>query len=1143
MTQTVAKPEPHALSPALKTDRVSLEKTNAGADPHRFRGRLKLMRWYEQRQLKLRSIARFRISQGEGSSTSAFLRWHAATVLLLVLFCPRAGTALPPSTPRSRVVQLRVVDGHDIHFAHLSTSDGLSEMVVQQVSQDNQGFMWFGTLDGLNRYDGYEFRVRKRGAPNAELGGTTVRALFKDRSGELWIGVDQCLDRFDPTTEKLTEYQHDPKISTSLGGTVYGITQDREGQLWVATSAGLDKLNPSTGIFTHYHHDDRDSASLDAEGSRNDVRFVGVDDSDTLWVETSAGINSFDPKTGKATRFSQLLNHDEFHEQHVYQDRSGRLWIYSREGSGIGIFDPKTGEFVRYKFITGDSAPQAAERVTSVLQDEQGVLWLGIQGNGLLKLDPHDGTAIRYFNDPADPQSLSNNFVLCLYEDREGNIWAGTGGGGINRFSAVPSGFKSYKKRPGEKNSLDQNFVLSVFEDSHSVLWVGNDGVLNRIDSKTGSFRFYRHRNGDSSSISDGTVLSTIEDRAGTLWFASYRGGLNAFDRRTSRFKAYRHEAGNLNSPSSDVIMRLQLDPKGRIWVAADHALDEFDPDSKQFEHYPELTTALAATLVTCFDQDRRGMLWLGTNDAGLVRFDPATRHYDVYRSQPGNSATLSGNRVNALLVDRSGTLWVGTQLGLDKFDVATQQFHAYTEQDGLPSNAVQSILEDQQGKLWVGTDNGLAEFTPGTKSVRSYYASDGLAGSEFNYWGAAFKDTRGEMFFPGVSGLTVFHPGKIAKNRYVPPVVLTDFRLFGASVSPGPRSPLHQAISATKTFTLTHSQNIFSFGFSSLSYAYPERNRYRYMLEGLEHQWNYTDSRRRFGTYTTLAPGEYVFRVQGSNNHGVWNEEGVSIRIRVLPPWWNTWWFRALCVLAFLAMLWTVYRLRVGVLEDRQAILERHQAEISALNERLMKAQEEERIRIAGELHDGVLQKITSLALELATATIELPSDSEPKAEVRQVEKKLIEVGTEIRQLSHELHPAVLQEAGLPAALSLYCEEFGRLRGIPIAYQADESVEELSPGAALCIYRIAQEALGNVAKHAKAKQVQVRLTRSDSRVCLVVSDDGVGFNRDGSGKSGGLGLINMRERVRQLNGAFEFESEPGHGTTVKAEVPFRPAP
>jgi signal transduction histidine kinase len=284
-------------------------------------------------------------------------------------------------------------------------------------------------------------------------------------------------------------------------------------------------------------------------------------------------------------------------------------------------------------------------------------------------------------------------------------------------------------------------------------------------------------------------------------------------------------------------------------------------------------------------------------------------------------------------------------------------------------------------------------------------------------------------------------------------------------------------------------------------------------------------------------------------NNSGVWNEMGDTLDFSVAPAYYQTNWFRALCVVAFLAVLWTAHRLRVGVLEERQAILERHQGvleqhqgEIGALNERLMKAQEEERIRIAGELHDGVLQRLTSLALQLGTATLALPPDSEPKAEVREVEKDLIQVGAEIRQLSHELHPAVLHEKGLPEALASYCEEFSATRGIPISYEGEESVEELSPGAALCIYRIAQEALGNVAKHAQAKQVQVRLTRTDSCVCLVVSDDGVGFNPDGRGKSGGLGLINMRERVRQLNGTFTFESEPGGGTTVKAEVPFRPA-
>ena len=1004
-------------------------------------------------------------------------------------------------------------------------------MVVQQVSQDNQGFMWLGTLDGLNRYDGYEFRVRKRGAPNAELGGTTVRALFKDRSGELWIGVDQCLDRFDPTTEKLTEYQHNPKISTSLGGTVYGITQDRGGQVWVATSAGLDKLNPTTGIFTHYHHDDHDSASLDAEGSRNDVRFVGVDDSDTLWVETSAGINSFDPKTGKATRFPQLLNHDEFHEQHVYQDRSGRLWIHSREGSGLGTFDPKTGEFVHYKFITGDSAQQAAEKVTSVLQDEQGVLWLGTQGSGLLKLDPHDGTAIRYFNDPADPQSLSNNFVLCLYEDREGNIWAGTGGGGINRFSAIPSGFKSYKKRPGEKNSLDQDFVLSVFEDGHGDLWVGNDGVLNRIDSQTGAFRLYRHRNGDSSSISDGTVLSTIKDRAGTLWFATYRGGLNAFDRRTSRFKAYRHEPGNLNSPSSDVIMRLQLDPKGSIWVAADHALDEFDPDSKQFKHYPELTTALAATLVTCFEQDRRGMLWLGTNDAGLVRFDPATRHYDVYRSQPGNSATLSGNRVNALFVDRSGTLWVGTQLGLDRFDATLQQFHAYTEQDGLPSSAVEAFLEDGHGNLWVGTDHGLAKFNPETKSVRTYYASDGLAGNEFNYWGAAFKDGEGQMFFPGVNGLTFFYPDEIRDNTYVPPVVLTDFRLFGTAVEVGHNSPLQKAISATQALTLFHSQNVFSFGFSSLSYAYSERNSYRYKLDPLEQQWNFTNSSRRFATYTTLAPGDYGFHVQGSNNHGVWNETGVSVRIHVLAPWWATWWFRTTSILVCVTLLWAAYQLHVRHLH--------HEFDM------MLEARVSERTRIARDLHDTLLQSFHGVLLRFQTAFQLLPERPvEAKEKLGCAIDQAAEAITEGRDAVQGLRDSTTQTNDLALAIRTLGEELASHAGNhqpQFRVAAEGESRNLHPILRDETYKIAAEALRNAFQHAQARQVEVEIRYDNEQFRLRVRDDGKGIDPEvlsSQGKEGHFGLPGMRERAKIMGAKLIVWSEVDAGTEVELRLP-----
>jgi len=320
-----------------------------------------------------------------------------------------------------------------------------------------------------------------------------------------------------------------------------------------------------------------------------------------------------------------------------------------------------------------------------------------------------------------------------------------------------------------------------------------------------------------------------------------------------------------------------------------------------------------------------------------------------------------------------------------------------------------------------------------------------------------------------------------------------------------------------------------------------PEKVRFRVKLEGQDSEWREPVDPRH-AHYTNLAPMDYRFRVTACNDSGVWNEEGAFVDFTIPPVFYQTAWFRALCVVAALALLWAVHRIRVGVLERHQRLLERHQTEITTLNERLMKAQEEERSRIAGELHDGVLQQLTSLSLDLATVMYKVPLDSRAKTEIAALENRLVEIGTDIRQLSHELHPAVLQEAGLPNAISSYCGEFSKTRGIPIACEADSDLNELSPGAALAVYRIMQEALGNVAKHSKAKQVRVRLVRGDGVVRLTVSDDGVGFVPDHAGDSGGVGLLSMRERVRQLDGTLELESRPGSGCTICAEVPFRPA-
>ena len=390
-------------------------------------------------------------------------------------------------------------------------------------------------------------------------------------------------------------------------------------------------------------------------------------------------------------------------------------------------------------------------------------------------------------------------------------------------------------------------------------------------------------------------------------------------------------------------------------------------------------------------------------------------------------------------------------------------------------------------------------------------------------------------MFFASTAGVIAFFPEKVVDNSYIAPVVLTDFQLFGKPAAVGGDSPLSQSITFTNYLTLSARQAVFSLEFSALSYVDPDLNRYRYRLEGLETEWNETSSAHRLVTYTTLPPGDYVFHVQGANNHGLWNERGASVGIRILPPWWSTSGFRATVVASFLLFLWSVYYLRVQGVERRQA-------EIRALNDQLIKGQEAERMRIAGELHDGILQQITSLTLRLGKVRREVPPDSQAKATVNDLQEKLIQIGTDIRQISHELHPALLQDAGLPQALSAYCEDFSKVRGLAVSCETDESVRELSPGAALCLYRIAQEALGNAAKYSEAKKVEVRLTRANGRVRLSVTDDGVGCDPSQIARSGGLGVINMRERMLQLNGTFEFDSAPGRGTTVRVEIPFRPA-
>jgi signal transduction histidine kinase/ligand-binding sensor domain-containing protein/DNA-binding response OmpR family regulator len=827
-------------------------------------------------------------------------------------------------------VTLPVVDRTDLRFVHIPFGEGLSHSRFAHIVQDNQGFLWFGTQDGLKRYDGYHFRDYRHEptSPNS-LSGSYINALFKDRTGKIWVASDQYLDVYDPTTEVFTRFRSD---SRQFEGPVAHISQDREGMIWLATSHGLSRVDPASWQTIRYQHRPDDPTSL----SSDRVRSTFETKDGTFWVATQDGLDIFDRQAEKVTRrpaLGETVQGGRIGSTgemvRLFEDHAGVLWVIFGSGYGLAVVDRRANKLILYSMdvVASDNAPVAG--IVAIYEDEDGSLWLGMNTGGLLRLDRDRKRFYRYRNNPTDPNSLSTDQVRALFGSSEGNIWVGTEGGGVSRFPKRPLPFQRYRHEPGNPNSLDKDLVTSVYEDSQGILWVGGIRALTRIDRKSGQFTFYRTAGGPPVNLSRTHVLAITEDLSGRLWFGTIGGGLNCFDRKTERFKAYRHDPADPHSLSHDTVPSLFIDHKGKLWAGTEDGLDRFDPATERFEVYQAYKPGLGPpTRCRAIAEDSEGALWLGTWDAGVQRLDPQNGQFTAYRHTE-DAGGLTSDQVDTICIDHSGTIWAGTHSGLNRFDRATRKFTAYTERDGLPNSNVTSILEDERGNLWVSTNHGLSRFNPGAKTFRNYYPSDGILGNEFYGYNTAWKSPRGEMFFPSYGGLMAFFPDSLVDNPYVPPVVFTGFQVSGKEALIGSDSPLKQAISVTESLTLSHAQNFFAFEFAALSYDSPERHRYRFRLEGLESEWNVTDSNHRFVSYTTLPPGEYVFRVQCTNKEGLWlSENEASVRVHIIPPpppWWRMWWFRVASAASILLLVGSAYyfRLRRITRHNRELALE----------------------------------------------------------------------------------------------------------------------------------------------------------------------------------------------------------------------------
>jgi len=834
-------------------------------------------------------------------------------------------------------------------FTRISVEQGLSQSTVQAILQDHRGFLWFGTEEGLNRYDGYSFVIFRNDPQDPQsLLDNKISALHEDRRGRLWVGSWKGLSLFDYRTEKFSAI---PEIRQR----VTAVVEDPDGTMWVGTEGdGLFVRDPSASVFRQYEHFSTDPNSLGTYIVSSLLR----DRKGRLWIGTfDAGADRFDETTKRFIHYradprdAHSLSHNEVWG--LAEDGEGKIWI-ATYGGGLNVFDEKTGGFQHYHHSQSDPNSLRTDRLTCVFVDRSGKLWIGTDGAGLEQYDPSSGRFVALVNDPADLSSLSNNVVRTINEDVQGHIWVGTYLGGADLLKNARRGFVYFTHQGLDRNSLSAPNVASFLEDSAGRIWIGTEGGwLNRFDPQSGTFLSYRF----PSSIAGGAALLCLhQDKRGRIWVGTYRGGLARFNPATGSFTAYRRRHGDSNTVASDEIWAMEEDAEGKLWLGTNGGLDRFDPDlGIVLSHYDASLLERPGVRALHFDKD--GNLWVGV--LGTLDLLPkGSQRFVHYGHDDHDPSTLSHPSVSAVLEDHKGRIWIGTLGGgVNLFDAKTGKFTQYTD---FPSRDINGMQEDAAGQLWLATDHGLSRFDPDTGSIQNFDLTSGLQSLQFHL-GASLKRRSGRLLFGSTDGFYDFDPKEIVLDTYAPPVVFTALRIFNEPAR------LPAAVSALNRISLSPQDKIFSVEFSALDYTFPRHNRYAYKLEGFSDKWIGLDNKREV-TFTNLDPGEYVFRVKASNSDGVWGNGSIAaLRVVVQPPFWKTWWFRGFSVLLIGLVVLTAHRVRVaGLTRD----IERRKQVVYALRaseERFSKAFHANPAPMSiTRLNDGVLIDINQSNLNL---------------------------------------------------------------------------------------------------------------------------------------------------------------------------------
>ncbi|MTI88231.1 MAG: GHKL domain-containing protein [Balneolaceae bacterium] len=816
---------------------------------------------------------------------------------------------------------LKAQEPISLNFRHLTLEDGISQSTVSDIFQDEKGFIWMATLEGINRFDGNNFTIFKNeiGDSNS-ITNSFVDDLQGDGEGNLWGTTNNGLSKINLRTEQITQYFHDPEDPHSIThNSTVAMLLDGNGDLWITSIHGVSRYIPDKDHFQRYYS---------PEGSSNG--------------------------------FTEIL-----------EDHKGTIWLGSGE-EGLFIFDREKEEVVPFHNFKDTSESLSKSTVFKIFEDSRHNIWVGTS-KGLKKINPGRDKIQTFYSAPNDPHSLSNNIVNDIYEDSYGHFWVGTNDG-LNLYNRENQNFYVYKSDPGDPNSMIGDRISVIYEDDQNILWIGNwTGGINMFDYNNKGFKHYKKEPSGSKGLSNNTVWD-FSEVDGTVWLGT-DGGLNSFSPATKSFETYLADDTDPRSLLSNIIIDITKDEQNNLWMATSEGLNKFNPQSKKFTSYtnnpddPE--SLVAGNLISVYSDPEKDVIWIGSGGSGMSRMDLSKRTIKNFVSDPNDPSSISSNSVSAIFRDSKGVLWIGTYNGLNKmneeegtfqsyvedrtdsssisnslvtyifedskkrlwvstlnglnlYDRETETFTYFTENEGLPNNTIYAMEEDGDGNLYVSTNFGLSRFNPEEYTFSNYDIRDGLQDNEFNI-GSVLRSSTGELYFGGINGFNVFKPDSIKKNPHKPPVVLTKFELYNHQVPVGEyegREYLKKTITYTDTLILPHTADVFSFEFAALDYAIPEKNQFAYKMENFEENWNYV-GHRNYVTYTNLPPGEFIFRVKAANNDGVWNEVGTSLIVVITPPFWQTTWFYVIVVICLTAVIFTGYRFRVRSITEHNRHLE----------------------------------------------------------------------------------------------------------------------------------------------------------------------------------------------------------------------------